>query len=269
MIQERLRKTGIDVIGDAPWATHFCQFYQTKQDLLDILVPYFKAGLENNEFCMWITAEPLSAREAKKAMVKAVPDFNRYLARGQIEILPYTEWYLKDGVFESRRVLDGWVEKLDRALASGYAGLRLTGNTFWLEKKDWKGFTDYEAAINSVIGQYRMLALCTYCLDKCNANEIIDVVRNHEFALIKQEGKWELIENSTYKKTREALKESEAELAHLASFPELNPSPIIELDMAGKISYMNPAAKALFPDLPAAGGKHPILADWEAIARDA
>jgi len=62
------RKTGIDIIGDVPWGTHFCQFYQTKQDLIDILVPYFKAGLENNEFCMWVTSEPLNKKEAEEVM---------------------------------------------------------------------------------------------------------------------------------------------------------------------------------------------------------
>ena len=33
-----LRKTGIDFIGDVPWGTHFCHFYETKDDLLDILM---------------------------------------------------------------------------------------------------------------------------------------------------------------------------------------------------------------------------------------
>ena len=66
-MREEIRKTGIDIIGDAPWGTHLCQFYQTKGDLIDILVPYFKAGLENNEFCMWVTAEPLSENEATEA----------------------------------------------------------------------------------------------------------------------------------------------------------------------------------------------------------
>ena len=68
-----LRDTGIGIIGYAPWGTHFCHFYETKEDLADLLVPYFKAGLENNEFCMWITSDPLGVAEAKRALRKALP----------------------------------------------------------------------------------------------------------------------------------------------------------------------------------------------------
>jgi len=177
----------------------------TKDDLKDILIPYFKVGLENNEYCMLITADPLSSLEIKEALKKAVPDFDGYYQEGQIEILSYTEWYTKGGSFDSDRVLNGWIEKLDQALEKGYDGLRLTGNTFWLEKEDWKDFVDYEEAVDTVIGQYQMMALCTYCLEKCNAAEVIDVVNNHEFALIKRKEKWELIETTEHKRTEEEL----------------------------------------------------------------
>jgi PAS domain S-box-containing protein len=210
-----LVKTGIDIISEVPWGTHFCQFYQTREDLLDTLVPYFKAGLEGNEFCMWITSDPLSAEEASQAMHRAIPDFADRLDTGQIEILAHTDWYLKGGSFDQQRVLDGWVEKLNGALAAGYAGLRLSGNTFWLEKQDWKSFTDYEAAVNDVIGKYRMLALCTYSLDKCGAAEVMDVIRNHEFALIRKEGEWEIIENAVYKQAKQAVLESEKKYRQL------------------------------------------------------
>ena len=169
------RESGLKLIGKAPWGTHFCQFYQTKQDLIDILVPYFKAGLKNNEFCMWITSEPLGADEAKKALAKEVKNLDDYIKKGQIEILDYRQWYVKSGGFNAEAVLAGWATKEKNALKNGFAGLRLTGNTFWLEKKDWKAFTDYEEAVNNVIGQRRMMAVCTYSLDKCNALEIIDV----------------------------------------------------------------------------------------------
>ena len=49
---ERLRNTGLEAVGEVPWGTHFCIFYETKQDLLDILVPYFRAGVESNELCV-------------------------------------------------------------------------------------------------------------------------------------------------------------------------------------------------------------------------
>ncbi len=191
-----LRRTGIEIIGAVPWGTHFCNFYQSKRDLLDILVPYFKAGLEDNEFCMWVTAEPLGVDEAIKAMRRAVADFDERLAARQIEILSYDQWYVKGGVFDSERVLAGWVDKLSAALARGYEGLRLTGNTFWLEKKDWDSFLAYEDQVNSVIGKYRMLAVCTYSLRKCDASEVIDVVNTHQFALAKRDGKWNRLENT-------------------------------------------------------------------------
>jgi len=56
--EQSFRKTGIEIIGEIPWGTHFCMFYKSKYDLLEI--PYLRAGLENREFCMWITSKPLT-----------------------------------------------------------------------------------------------------------------------------------------------------------------------------------------------------------------
>jgi len=242
-VKEELRKTGIDVIGDTPWGAHFCQFYETKEDLIDVLVPYFKAGLENNEFCMWITSEPLCEEEAKEAIRKAMPDFHRYLKKGQIEIVPYTEWYLKDGAFNLKRVLNAWVDKLNQALAKGYDGIRVTGNTAWLEKRDWRDFTDYEEEVNNVIGKYRMIAICTYSLDKCGASEVIDVVRNHQFALIRRRGEWELIESSERKRVKEALRGSEAKFRNI--FESANDCMAL-LDRSGRILDANQKAVEVF-----------------------
>jgi DNA repair protein RadC len=197
------RKLGISVLSDVPWGTHICQFYDTKRDLIDTLVPYFQAGLENNEFCIWITSLPLSKKEAEEAMKKAVPDFSRYLANQQIEIIPCTEWYLKGGTFQRKIVLNAWIDKLKQALASGYEGIRATGNVACLEKKYWRKLINYEKEINNTIGNYHLLAICNYPLHKCKPSEIIDVERNHHYNLIKHRGEFALVGGSERKQVNE------------------------------------------------------------------
>jgi hypothetical protein len=135
VVENKLRNSGLDIVGDVPWGTHFCHFYQTKEDLMDIVVPYFKAGLENNELCVWIIPQPLEVEEAKEALRKSVPDLDIYLDKGQIEIIPHNEWYFENVAFSSKRILDGRVEKLNQALTNGYDGLRLTEDTLYLKEK--------------------------------------------------------------------------------------------------------------------------------------
>ena len=53
--------------------------------------------------------------------------------------------------------------------------------------------------------------------------------------------------------------------AWLASFPERNPNPVVELDSTGTVYYMNPAAQAKFPDLRAPGFRHPWLVGLEHV----
>jgi hypothetical protein len=115
---DELRKTGISAIGEVPWGTHFCCFYETKQDLLETLVAYFKAGLEDKEFCLWVLSQTLTIEEAKQALEKAVPDLELHLAQGDLEIHRSANWYRRDGRWDSRQVLQSWREKLDRRLGS-------------------------------------------------------------------------------------------------------------------------------------------------------
>lgn len=199
-------------MGDRPWGTHFCNFYESRNDLLDMLVSYFKAGLEDNEFCVWVVSEPLSEREAWDGLRQAVPGFDHYLSKRSIEVFDGRDWYLKGGSFDSNRVMTSWNEQLDRALDRGFAGLRGTGNTAWLQKKDWKAFSEYEQLVNDSVGGRLMVLLCTYSLNACGANELLDVVSTHQFATARRRGTWELIETPELKQAKEEIKKMNDEL---------------------------------------------------------
>ena len=66
----------------------------------------------------------------------------------------------------------------------------------------------------------------------------------------------ELLRNIRHGVERQQAKE---EILRLASFPRLHPSPVIELDSTGEVSYLNPAAERVFPDLGVMGVLHPLL----------
>jgi C4-dicarboxylate-specific signal transduction histidine kinase len=207
-----MRKTGVDVVGDMPWGTHFCLFYETRADLLETLVSYCKAGLESQEFCLWVVAEPLTGEDARHALKRVVPDLDQYLADESIEIVAASDWYLQDGTFDLNRVISGWNQKLARASARGYAGVRVTGDTAWLEKKDWKDFCEYEESLNQAIAGQRLAVLCTYPLAACGAAEILDVVRTHQFAVTKRRGGWDVIETAGHKQAKAEIKRLNEEL---------------------------------------------------------
>lgn len=209
------RYSGIDIIGDVPWGTHFCQFYQNNEDLMNLIIPYLRAGLESNELCILITPNNLEADEVKDELRTSVPDIDSYLEKKQIEIIPCFCWYAKGEVFDFQRALNGLIEKVNKSLASGYDGLRLIENTCWLEKGNLNDFVNYERKLNFILDKYPIISLCTYSLEKCSAVDIIEIAANHQFVLAKKEGKWEKTENpegeihAECRQTEEALRKSE------------------------------------------------------------
>ncbi len=54
-------------------------------------------------------------------------------------------------------------------------------------------------------------------------------------------------------------RQAKEEIIRLASFPRLSPSPVLELDATGEVSYINPAAERMFPELATQGKHHPLL----------
>jgi len=206
------RPTGISAVGAMPWGTHFCHFYESKDDLVDILIPYFRAGLEANEFCIWILFDPIGDEEAVQMLRRGVPEADKYIEAGAIEVIPHSQWYLREGTFDLNRAIRGLQAKLTGALDKGYAGLRVNGNEAWLSEQEWHAFADYEHKLNQMIANQRMIVLCTYPLGVTTARELFAVARTHQFAIAKNNGAWEVFETPDLRQAKEELRRLNEEL---------------------------------------------------------
>lgn len=189
-----LRKTGLGVLGDMPWGTHMCLFYETKNDLFDVLVPYFAAGLQADEYCIWAVSEPLTVEDALQELRRRISRFDSHLDRKQIEILPGREWYLNGGEFDMLRVTGGWYAKVREAELRGFEGVRISGNAFWFDAKYWDDFRSYEREIDKSIAGSAMMVLCTYRLTASRASDVLDVAQAHQFTVARRNGQWNVVE---------------------------------------------------------------------------
>jgi C4-dicarboxylate-specific signal transduction histidine kinase len=88
----------------------------------------------------------------------------------------------------------------------------MSASIAWLQRKDWKAFSDYEDELNNSISRWRMTALCTYPLAGSTAAEIFDVTRTHQFAIARRNGGWEVVETSELKQAKSEIKRLNDEL---------------------------------------------------------
>ena len=180
MVKKVLRKTGLPAVGEVPWGSHFCVFYETKRDLLDILVPYFKAGLEANEICVSYVGshEFHSIEETKRALAKRLPEFDELFRKGNIELIDRDEWFGSNGNINVPRTVARFRRKLDYARARGFSGLRFHGSSAWLRVHlHAGGFVRYEQELDSILANQPTIVACTFPLKLTGAEQILDLDR--------------------------------------------------------------------------------------------
>ncbi len=211
-MKEKLRKSGIDVLGDIPWGSHLCQFFETEEDLSQLVIPYFKAGIENNEFCLWIMFDRKQVDHAIKMLKALDPDLIKNLEKKSIEIVDYMTLYFRDGHFDGKEVCDDVNKRQQNALTAGYDGMRMHANDTWLVCENWDVFVKYERDMQTLVHDQQIILLCTYDLSGLNATTLLDMAHLHDTIIAKRKGNWEIFEKPEIKKVKAELQRRGDEL---------------------------------------------------------
>ncbi len=195
------RPSGIPTPTELPWGSHFGVFYANEREFFDVAVPFLRAGLEHNELCAWDVPRTIAVDRATRELANAIPDFARYAARGQIEIVSPA-----DG--PTQAFFEAFERLLDRALLAGFDGVRLAGHAA----------ADTHASLAVTAPDFHRLnivAAVWYPRAEFDALGFMQVVQGHRFALVCNAGRWEVMEGSEARTVREALERSEEKLQSL------------------------------------------------------
>jgi PAS domain-containing protein len=178
-----LSPSGLETVPHLPWGSHVAHFFESGGELKDIMVPYFKAGLENNERCLWVTGAAFNAEQARDALRSAVPDLDQRERRKQIEIANGGDWYAASEKLRPDELVSGLLKREEDALAQGYEGLRTSGNCAWVPQPQWSDFLTYEKLVQKSVRGRRMICMCSYCLDQLHDGAHLQVMNRHDMAI--------------------------------------------------------------------------------------
>jgi DNA-binding CsgD family transcriptional regulator len=174
------------LLADVGHGSHLCAFYETKEDLIDLVLPFFAAGSSRGDACVWIAPDSLYAPETPESERAAL------IERG-IELHRARDVYIKGSRFQIEPMASYWEQRIREAHDAGRSGVHASGDAYWLRSDDWKAFLDYEMVVARTLAERPVALLCTYPLSLCKTGDIFDVACAHQLALAKRKGAWEVI----------------------------------------------------------------------------
>jgi len=165
---------------------HVCAFFTTIDEEHRVLGSFYKDGLLRGERAAHIV-DPENRAEHLKRLAEAGIHVQEMTDTGQLEVLPWTDAYVRDRRFDQDAML-ATVEQLIRSgAAAGYALTRLVGHHMdwlFLDKPATYNLVEYEARLNHLLSKYTDPVICNYDPSKFGAHVAMDIIRTHPLVII-------------------------------------------------------------------------------------
>lgn len=189
------KRFSLNTVADLRPGDHLCWIYETGEEHRVILTPFMRQGLERNEKVLYF-ADARTAQTILGYLREDGVDVAPYLGRGQLQVLVCEDVYLRDGVFDPDAMIALLSEETKRALAEGYAALRVTGEMSWvLRTLPSSGelrtpislLIEYEAKLNRFFPNSQCLAICQYDRRRFAPEWLLRVTHAHPIIVVGQE----------------------------------------------------------------------------------
>lgn len=164
---------------------HACAFFHTREEEDEFLLPFAKDGYARGDRLFQVVEK--GYRETRRRRLEAAGiAVAEAEARGQLDVRPWEEAYLRANRFDQHAMLKLIQEVLTEGRAEGYPMTRLWANMEWA-LEDFPGVHDiveYETRLNRFLPDYEDIVVCTYDLNRFSAPVVMDIMRTHPQVII-------------------------------------------------------------------------------------
>lgn len=168
---------------------HICIFYRDEPTLTQMLAHYFAAGIRNNERCFCVQKPEIIPPLLEQMNALGV-DTQREIKRGAFDVHTDDEFYFASGHFEPQALIDSLETSVQKAVSSGFSGMRTAGELSWaMEGKhgDPESLCDqivgYEQLVERSFPGKPVIGVCQYAANLFPSPLLKRVLEAHRTAL--------------------------------------------------------------------------------------
>jgi hypothetical protein len=181
-IEHSVELAGVNLAG----RNHICAFFNSIDEEHRVLGSFYKDGLDRGEKAAHIV-DPANREEHLKRLAGAGIHVQETMETGQLEVLPWTDAYVRDHRFDQEAMLATVEALIQSGAAAGYPLTRLAGHHMdwlFLDKPATYNLLEYEARLNQVLSRHDDPVICNYDPSKFGATVAVDIMRTHPLVII-------------------------------------------------------------------------------------
>lgn len=151
-----------------------------------MLGSFYRDGLDRGQKAVHIV-DPGNREDHLMRLAQAGVNVQEMKLTGQLEVLPWTDAYVRDHRFDQDAMLATVEELIQSGAAAGYPLTRLVGHHMdwlFLDKPAAYNLVEYEARLNQVLSKYHDPVICNYNPSKFGASVAMDIMRTHPLVII-------------------------------------------------------------------------------------
>jgi len=165
---------------------HVCAFFNDLDEEHRVLRSFFKDGFDHGEKATHIVEVDKRADYLQRLAAAGI-NVREMMDAGQLEVLPWTDMYVRDHRFDQDAMLASVEELIQSGATARYPRTRLVGHHMdwlFLDQSAVNNLLQYEARLNDVLSKYNAPVICNYDLSKISASVAMDIMRTHPLVIV-------------------------------------------------------------------------------------
>jgi len=164
---------------------HICALFNNRDEEHRVLRSFITEGLDRGEKAIHVVGPEQRHHHVARLREGGI-DAEQAIARGQLDVLAWTDAYLRGDRFDQDAMLAFVEGLLSAGGTSGHRRTRLLGHMEWslLDKPGVEDLLEYETRLNYLLPKYEDPVICSYDLSRFGAGLAIDIMRTHPVVIV-------------------------------------------------------------------------------------